>query len=525
MDRKLNSGENSSGPSSDVKNRSRYILINTLSSYGRDVVDAVVFLILTPLIARILGSETFGLWQLLWAFISFFVLMDMGLGVSVVKYISDAKGKGDMDRQRRIISTLFWIYVGMAVLLVAGVTASVLFFNDVFDIPDHQQEVARAVLIILGMRLAFNMPFGMFRGVLIGYQKLAVANYYKILASICYLALVWTILNVVKDLRTLAVLNMLTGIAPMIAMMIHAKSTLPAISINPKLFDRSLVRQVTSFSIFIMIGQISTLIATRVDVIIIKAFMSLEMVAIYAIAMRLSEKAQQFCFQLIRALTPVFAEMHGSGEESNVRAAWFMGSKLSVAFAMPLLVGLILLAEPLVLAWMGPEFAGSAPALQWLASATLIAVIHGNSSNILSMEGHHKYLAFSMLSGQLLNIVLSVILIQRYGIVGVAVSTFVSSLPQFFIFIQTRACQIHQVSHWKFYSRTVAPSIVPVSIMIFAIYVGFHFRPQLNLLDVAIFEILGVIIFGVVFWFIGFTGKERSYFKKKLNRMRRSFKR
>ena len=67
------------------KNRSRYILVNTLSSYGRDIIDTITFLVLIPFIIKTLGTETFGLWSLIWSFLAFFELADMGFGASVVK--------------------------------------------------------------------------------------------------------------------------------------------------------------------------------------------------------------------------------------------------------------------------------------------------------------------------------------------------------------------------------------------------------------------------------------------------------
>ena len=91
------------------------------------------------------------------------------------------------------------------------------------------------------------------------------------------------------------------------------------------------------------------------------------------------------------------AELHGANEQQNIRAVWYRGSKLTIAFATPLILGLALLAEPLISAWIGPEFRQSVPVCQWLLAAVMISVIHGNTENILSRGGHQKFLAFSLL--------------------------------------------------------------------------------------------------------------------------------
>ncbi len=499
-----------------TRDRSRYILLNAVTSYGRDILDTIIFLVLIPFIIRTLGEAAFGLWSLIWAFLSLFELADMGLGTSVVKYVADTKGRGDDEGQRRIVCTLFWIYVILGGLLMLGVTASLVFFNRLFDIPAAQASTARAVLLILGARAALNMPLGMFRGVLIGYQKLSVANGYKMLASIFYFVAVLVLLHRIPDLRLLAGLNLLMGVLPMAAMMIHARRMIPSLALHPRYFDRRLIGRVMSFSLYFTLIQISGLLATRVDSMVIKMFLPLEMVAVYAIAMRLSEKANRFCSHLIKTLTPVVAELHGAGEQQNIRAVWYRGTKLTVAFASPLLVGLALLAKPLVLAWTGPNFQLSAPALQWLVAAVMVSIIHGNTANILSMGGHQKYLAFSLLGGQLLNLGLSLVLIQRLGIVGVAMATFIAALPLHVGLIQTRAGRLHGRSHWDFYRQTVWPSVPPTLFMAALLYVLQRRWMPSTLLEVAAQEILAVLAFGVLFWFIGFTAHERAYFKAKV---------
>lgn len=501
-----------------AQDRSRYILLNTLSSYARDIVDTLIFLVLIPFIISTLGTESFGLWSLIWAFLSFFDLADMGFGTSVVKYVADAKGRDDLALQQKIICTLFGVYVGLGLLLLAGVGVSLLFFNQAFDIPAHQQAAARAVLLILGVRSALYLPLGMFRGVLIGCQKQSVANGYKILANVLYFVGVWLALRRVPDIRVLAVLTMLMGILPFMAMMIHARRTVPGLSLHPRHFDRRIVREVSSFSFYFTLIQISGLIATRVDAIIIKAFLPLEMVAIYAIAMRLTEKANQFCSHLTKALTPVVAELRGAGEEQNIRAVWYRGSKLTVAFATPLLVGLAVLAEPLVRAWTGPGFELSVPALWWLVAATSVNIIHSNTANILSMGGQQKYLAVSLLGGQVLNFVLSVLLIRWLGITGVAMATFLASLPTQIGLIQTRASRLQGRSHWDFYRQTVLPSVLPALVIVVLFYVVQRVWPLTNLVEVAALEAAGCLVFAVVFWFIGFTAREQAYFKEKVIR-------
>jgi len=260
------------------------------------------------------------------------------------------------------------------------------------------------------------------------------------------------------------------------------------------------------------------MIATRADALIIKLFLPLEMVGIYSIGMRLSEKATMFCSHLTRALSPVFAELHGADEQSNIKATHYMGAKLTIAFATPLLLGLALLSEPLILAWTGPDFLMAVPVCQWLVAAAMIGIAHGNTVNLLSMGGYQKYAALSIAAGQVLNILLSFLLIRHLGIVGVSMATFIAAVPIYIGLIEGYVSRLHGQPIWHFYKATVFPSVIPALVMTGMILAVLNFRSLTNLVEVAILEVLGIAVFGAVYWIIGFRAKERAYFKEKFRR-------
>jgi O-antigen/teichoic acid export membrane protein len=516
-----NSRQNTPECSDDIprqvqKNRSRYIIFNTLSSYGREFIDIVSFLILIPFIINTLGKESFGLWSLIWSFLGIFELADLGFAASVIKYVADARGRGDLSRLKRIVCTLFWIYTFLGAVVMAGIAGSLMFFNRLFEIPPAQASMAWAVLLILGLRSSLYLPLGMFRGLLVGSQRMSLANFYKAMGSILYLVMVLVALTLSPNIITLATVNMIAGLTPMFAIMIHSRKTMPELTLNPTYFDRSLVKELTSFSMYFSLTQIAAMIATRADAMIIKLFLPLDAVGVYSIGMRLSEYASMFCSHLTRALAPVFAELHGARDESNIKAAHDLGTKLTVAFATPLLLGLALLAEPLIIAWTGPGFVQAAPVCKLLVAAAIVTIIHGNTVNLLSMGGKQRYVAIMIIVGQVLNLILSFALVRTLGLVGVALATLIAAVPIYFVFIEGFSSGFN-ISRWlAFYRSGVLPALVPALVMSALLLSVLRYKPVLGLWEVGSLEILGVVVFGLCYWLVGFSGKEREYFRNRL---------
>ncbi|BBM86914.1 flippase [Candidatus Uabimicrobium amorphum] len=499
--------------------RKKYnIVINTVTNYGRDILDVVIFLYLIPFIIHTLGKETFGLWSLIWAFVSLFALLDFGFGPSVVKYVGKARGEGNSQQEQRAIATLFWIYTLLGSVLFISVATCTLFFNSIFEIPAHQQQAAKHVLLILGCRAALCMPLELFRGVLVSYHQYRVANVYKMIASILYLLTAIVLLSLIPDLRTLALVNSVIGILPLLAMHVHLRRFYKHISIHPRHVDLSMVKEMSSFSMYFFIVQISTLIYTRVDSFIIQKYLSLEMVALYSIAMRITEKAQRFCTQIAKTLTPIISELHGEKQKQKVIDVWLKGAKYTTAFAAPLLIGLFILSYPIITSWAGENFADATMACQLLVAAIFINIIHSNTNIVLTMCDQQKYFAKVTIFGQLLNFALSIVLIRHLQIEGVALATLISTAVSYFLFVQVKACRLFEIGIWHFYQKICVPSLLPSLAVIFFLSGMQIIYPATNLWFVAIYEGVAVLLFVILFVCFSLGDDEKQNLKRKLRK-------
>jgi len=122
------------------------VLGNAASSWLRDVVEGVLFFILTPLIIRALGTEQYGLWSLLWAIVQVLILLDMGFGTSVVKLVADARGRNDLEAHQTAVATFFWTYVAQATFLFVVLACIATWLDHVFELPPHLGGVGRQAL-------------------------------------------------------------------------------------------------------------------------------------------------------------------------------------------------------------------------------------------------------------------------------------------------------------------------------------------------------------------------------------------
>ncbi len=493
------------------------ILVNAATSQLDRVLDSLIFLVLVPFVIRTVGTEEYGLWSLVWAIVSLFALVDLGFSTSVVKYVADARGRRDIGRLRTVVCTLFWVFVAQSALLGAVTLGIIAGFGKLFDLPEHLDKTAEVVFLVVASGFLIKLPMAMFRGVLVGDQKLWLANAYRIGTNIAYFGAVLLILPLSPRLETFAWLNWIITVLPGVVVALHCAFAMRGeLAIRPSYFDFRILREIWGFSAYLMLIQIAALVGTRVDMFVVNWAMPLTAVALYGIALRVSDQARTFCLQIVRTLTPVVAELHSAGAEERLRRVWLTGSRFTVAFATPLMVGCAVLAEPLVVTWVSPDFLGTVIPLQLLLAASLAGLIHGNSQSQLSMRGEHRFLALAMLLGQSLNLALSVGLVKELGLAGVAAATLVGPLATDLCLVQPRLQKRFGVSVARFYRQTVFPSVIPALVMVGVQHAIRRVWTIDSLLEVALLEVLNVVVFWLSFWWIGFAPEERKYVVERL---------
>jgi len=188
-------------------------------------------------------------------------------------------------------------------------------------------------------------------------------------------------------------------------------------------------------------------------------------VAVWAVAQRLIEIVQRITDQLNSVLFPVVVDTSTVERVDKLQKILIQGSRLSLAMVVPLATVLGLTARPLVMAWVGPNFAGSINVIYILSIVVAFRVGNATSTVILKGSGLHKVLAISNLSMALSNLVLSVLLVRWYGLIGVAIGTLIPMVVFSMFVVFPVACRRVQLSRWSVIRQSVWPAAWPALVM------------------------------------------------------------
>lgn len=79
--------------------------IGVILSYVLMVFEVLSTLLLTPFIIRTLGQAEYGVYKLAFAINAYLLLLDLGIGNAIVRYIAKYKSEGNVKKERQFFSS------------------------------------------------------------------------------------------------------------------------------------------------------------------------------------------------------------------------------------------------------------------------------------------------------------------------------------------------------------------------------------------------------------------------------------
>jgi O-antigen/teichoic acid export membrane protein len=496
---------------------------NTLASYAYFFVSMGVQLALVPLTIRSVGEADYGLWALTFSVLGFFMLLDFGFGPGVVKYVARAQGAGDLAFRDRMVSTLAMVYLFLSVVALVTLLGLSFFYDQLFVIPDDSSSKAVALLLILGARTwAVGLPMGIFRGVLFGSQKITVIYGVQTVTALLLGAAAWWVLTSGQGIVALAWVNLGVMVIEHVAYVVLAYRLVPDLRVSPRLFDRVLLKEATSFGAFQFIVFVSSLVLLRTDLIIVQVFLSLQAVALYSVPLKIAEYSIFLVKPFINILTPLAAQLGGEGDEEGLRNMMVMGARVALVPAAIVASGAWAFSEEALVLWVGESFREASLVLGILPTALALSVPQTVISGVFTMTGRHRFTAAVAVAAMSVNLIASLSLVGVLGIVGVALGTLVAAVLVDVLVVLPIATKKVGLSYARYLVTVFLPPAT-CALAQYAVTVGVKtLWPPTNLVILVLEGLPGAITFGALFWLLFMSEQEKALVRRKLGRRSRA---
>ena len=394
---------------------------------------------------------------------------DLGIGTAVTHLVAGHAGTDDRRRAHAVTRTALVLLLAVGVagavaMLAFGLTA----FAPVFRVPHSLRHELHVAMAFFCIQIVFDLLLDGYTSALEGYQRVDASR------------LTDAVRRTLVAAATIAVAVGHHGLAPVAAASLAA--TVVAAAIGAALLARETRgeraahesgdrQKLVSYAWRVAAVDASGVVKRSMDRVIVGAVIGPAAVTLVEIATQVQNAANAILSAATYAVTSSSAWLRARGDDDTLRELLERGTRYSLLVTWPVAVVSGVLAAPLVALWVGHRY-HEAAGLVIVALLPLAAAPLQVGSNMLRGTGRVARIIWPAVLSTAVNLVASVVLVKRYGVVGVFVGTLVGTailVPS----LGRAVLNEYRMSAVDFVRRGIGPVLIPV-LALFVVTLGVH---------------------------------------------------
>ncbi|MBU0648444.1 flippase [Patescibacteria group bacterium] len=383
-----------------MKSLTSKVALNTLVQTVGKVMVVATSVTTISLLTRYLGEEGFGEYTTTMTYLGFFgIVVDLGMYLIVVRELARDKKEGE-----KYLNNAFGLrlILGLLILALAPLLAYLVFpYSSVVDLAIAIGAVSFWFINLNQIVVSlFQVNLHMWKlvvGEVLGRLAILGLTYFFVLQNGDLLSFIWA--NVVGNV-------VLFGVSYLFAVRY--------IKLVPK-FDWKIWKVILVETLPLAVVVLLNRIYFNIDTIFLSVFKSQEEVGIYGLPYKVLDILISFPSIFAGLVFPTLAK-HGLGKLSELRRVYQKSFDFMMLTSLPMLVGLVMLADPIIRLLGGKEgFSDSVLILQILSVAVLFVFFSTLSNNlVIAVKMQKKLMTISLVS-VVINLALNIWLIPKYS--------------------------------------------------------------------------------------------------------------
>ncbi len=462
----------------------------------------ILTLVVTPIIVFTLGVKEYGVYIFINTTIALFGLLDLGLGTAVTKHLSYYYGKKDLDAVRRLVRSANSLFLIVSTLGLATAASIALWGADVLPSKFAAYEQYLPLFLIGGGIFFFNTVSSTASATLVATQRFDIYN--KINMVSVTLTSLSTLFVVTSGGSIRAVFLTQLVITSLLAytMFHYARKILPVPLLGLR-WDKKEIKNCYTFGLVNFVNNIATSALASLDRMIIPLFIGPSNLTYYSMPGNIATKIPGMSNTLSTSLFPTVSQLSGSNDSARIETLYVRSFRLITVIAGALTIASISFSHEILYHWLDADFAErSSGVLIVLALTNFFLALFNPLSNFLLGLGKLRFLTLSSISMAVINILLLLILLPRYGILGAAFAYLISVLPVIYFFYHVERHYLNLSGRKAYYARTLF-GLATTGILIWSINLGLK-HLVVNLPSLLLVGGASTVIYVILYKLLGF---------------------
>jgi len=458
---------------------SHIIVKNSLYNLIGWMLPIVVNFLTIPYIVKSLGNDSYGVLMLVTAVIGYFSLLDINFTAGSIRYVAEYHAKGEHKHVNEVLSLSF---LGYSIIGIIGAIllylSTDLFLMDLLKIPENLREVARTVFHISSFGFFLNLIQNYLSSIPKAMHRFDLTAKMEAGFGISLMLLTVVFLSMGIGLLGIVILRLVVALLNCSALFLLIKKTIPYSSfLSP--VGRDIRNKMVSFSSYSFLSKVANTIYGNTDGLVIGSVVGSAAVTLYSVPFLLVGRLTGITSHLAMVLYPVASELGALGKRDELKKIYIAMSRQIFFLNIALTTILCLFSEQILQIWMGNEFARK-------TYIVLIFIALGNFTESLTnlpalvndgLSFPQVTASFAFLSA-FLRLVAVVIGVKYYGLLGVAVSYFISVSIVSLAFLVYAHKNTIKLSLWKLIKEAFLKSSIFAVVVVLGLLLVKLFIPS-----------------------------------------------
>lgn len=489
--------------------KKRITLINMISTLILQIVTIISGFIIPKIILTNFGSDVNGLVSSLTQFLNYITLVEGGITGVVMANLYKPLCEQDNKKLSSIVRTTNAFYKKIGLIFIIYTIALAVVYPLIFKTGFSYWYVFTLTLI-LSISLLIQYMFSLtFRNLLNADKKVYIVSFTQTLIWIFDIILAIVSVYIYPSIH---LLKLLIGLTYIVQPLIYGKVIKKYYKLDAasKADNELLKSRWDGFAI-----NVAAFIHNGTDIAVLTIFSNLGVVSVYSVYALVTSGLRQIVNSLTTGINPTIGQAYAKNDMKELNQKMDIYEYIIFVLVFFLFTVGGLLITPFVMIYTKgitdanyyePIFGGL------LLVAEAVYLLKFPHLNLAYSANKFKDITKPAFIEAFLNIIISVILVSKYGIIGVAVGTLVSMIYRMIFHIKYTTKLIENRKQWIFYRKLL--------IFVIGTLIGLgicYFIPQVKytiaswIIHAIIYSIIFVIIYSIIS--VLFFKKELKFFK------------
>lgn len=489
--------------------------VGVMLSYVLMVLEVISTLLLTPYIIRTLGQSEFGVYKLSIAINAYLLLLDLGVGNAITRYVAKYRVDGDNKKQSQFlgVATVFYIIIAIIAIIIGVIL--VLIFPTAFakGLSPDETVLGQKLLAITMINSAVTLGTVPFANVLIAYERFSVSRGSSIVQIIFRMIL--TFLAVKSGMGSIGIVtvNLVMTVLCRSFFVVYVFFRLKIFPMY-KGIKASFIKEIVAYSSLILLQMIATQLNASIDQVLIGSLVasSAVILAVYGVGTQIVQYFQSIGTAFTGVMMPGIVSMvERKATPKELSDEMVRIGRIIFMVLMLIWAGFLVNGQQFVVLWAGAENKDAYLVALILMTAYVLVLTEAIGTQVLWALNEHKEQSFLKMGIVLANILLTVILIKWQPLIGATLGTFISLIVGDIVVMNIIFVKKIGINLFAYY-KGIMKGIIPSAAIAVCFGFGFSFFFSESWLTVIANGIIMVSVYVLCMWLFGLNKYEKTLF-------------